>query len=263
MLAFFGVSRLGIPGYPQFSVYNLLQNAVLWNNSMHGPSLTLQQEIFGIPFLLIAFLLARRFGFVVYCLAAVYSIMAVEVSWMTFGIPTVNVVLMPFMVGMLAADPLLRPAIESVRPGAWWAVLAGLLVMRAFQPPWAITGLVANYAVAALLIAGLLHGRHGSLAAVLNRPVLQTLGRISLSFYLFNVPVLDLIWSFTNAWPFAKTHALEVGLGVGVLSMILTWPLAWISERWIERPSAAAGQWVWSAFHAAKPHGETMAAAAE
>ncbi len=67
---------------------------------------------------------------------------------------------------------------------------------------------------------------------------------MSFSFYLLNVPVLNLIWAFTDRWTWASQYALELGLCVGLLSVALTWPLAVASERWIERPAIAAGRMI-------------------
>ena len=40
----------------------------------------------------------------------------------------------------------------------------------------------------------------------------------------------------------ASQYALEVGLCVAALSVVLTWPFAVASEKWIERPAIVAGR---------------------
>ena len=60
------------------------------------------------------------------------------------------------------------------------------------------------------------------------------------------MPALRLIFAFTKQYHWTKTHALEAGLLVGAASVLLTWPVAVLSERWVERPSIEAGRWIWS-----------------
>jgi len=250
MVLFYGVSHLGIAGYPVFNLTQLADNASLWAISMHGPSETIQAEVLAVPFILVVYLLRRWFGVVAAVLALVYGIIAIETSWMVFGSTSMRIYLFAIIAGMIAAEPKLKPLISQISGRAcWWCTVAAV-VSRMFVSFNAISGLIAMVVAITMLVAGLLHGNRGSLAALLERPTLQALGRISFSFYLLNVPVLDLIWSYTNAELWAKTHALEAGLLVGVASIALTWPLAWASERWIERPSIAAGRWVWKAFRA-------------
>jgi peptidoglycan/LPS O-acetylase OafA/YrhL len=35
---------------------------------------------------------------------------------------------------------------------------------------------------------------------------------------------------------------VAAGIAIGLLSLLITWPLAWASERWIERPFASFGR---------------------
>jgi peptidoglycan/LPS O-acetylase OafA/YrhL len=179
-------------------------------------------------------------------LTFVYSVLAIDAPWKVFYLPNMHVYLFEFVAGMLVAEPMLRPLVVQAPSGTWWVAAAGLVFCRTFHFHASIAALIAVVIAAAALVAGLLHGRRGSFAAMLERPSLQALGRVSFSLYLFNVPILILIWAFTDrlAWP--KTHALEAGLGVGLAALIITRPLAWFSERWVERPSVAAGRWIWS-----------------
>ena len=246
MLLLLGVSRLGIGGYPVFGFTQFLQNASLWSMAMHGPSETIQAEVLAIPFILAAYLLRRRLGVLALVFACIYGLVAIETG-AAFGLPNMHIFLLPIFAGMLISEPMLKPLIAQA-PVPAWLCLAVLIFCRAFSYHSSISGLIAMEVAAAALVAALLHGRRGSLVSLLERPIPQTLGRISFSFYLLNIPVLYLIWAYTDglAWP--KTHALEAGLSVGALAIALTWPLAWASERWIERLSIAAGRWIWSSF---------------
>jgi peptidoglycan/LPS O-acetylase OafA/YrhL len=242
LLLFYAMSRIGIPGFPVFALSQFIANATLWEIPMHGPSTTIQAEVMAIPFILVAWLMRRRFGLpaLVFCL--VYSMLATDSgSWMVFHLPNMHAYLVAFMGGMLAAEPMLQPLMRQVPAEAWWGALIGFVLCRIFQSHASVTGLLAMVVVASLLVSGLLHGQRGSLAAMLERPLLQALGRVSFSLYLLNVPMLNLTLASTRLWTWPKTHALESGVAVGLFSLGLTWPLAWASERWIERPSVLAG----------------------
>jgi peptidoglycan/LPS O-acetylase OafA/YrhL len=226
----------------------------LWSTAMHGPSTTVQAEIMAVPFILVAWILRRKFGIALLALAFVYSVLAIVSAVMIFYLPNMHIYLFAFIAGMLLAEPMLKPLIAQAPAGTWWIALIGLVFCRTFESSMAITSLIAMVLAAAILVAGLLHGRRSSLTVLLERPIVQALGRASFSFYLLSVLVLDLIWSFTDRWSWPQHHALEAGLIVGVLAIALTWPLAWVSERWVERPSIAASRWVWSVLRAPLPN---------
>ncbi len=263
MVLFYAAGLLGIPGYPVFTAGKLLENAALWDMTMHGPSRSVQVEIMAVPFVLAAWLLRRRYGVALLGLALVYSILAIDGSWMVLHLPNMHAYLFAFIAGMLVAEPMLQPLIAQAPTGTWWIALIGLVFCRAFHPHSSLPALIAMVTAASVLVAGLLHGRQGALAALLEHPAVQALGRVSFSFYLFNVPVLYLIWAYTDRWAWPKTHALEAGLAVGALSLAMTWPLAWASERWVERPSVAAGRRIWMAIRGGSGQmtGEAMTSA--
>ena len=244
MVLFYGLSQLGIPGLPRFTPWQLLQNASLWAITMHGPSNTIQVELLAVPFILAVWLLRRRFGLPALALCLIYGVLALEAGWMVMFLPNMHAYLIAFVAGMAVAEPRLGPLLAEAPGGAWWGALAGLVLCRAFDPHALITSLVAMVLAAALLVAGLLHGQRGSLHRALERPAIQALGRVSFSLYLLNVPVLYAIWGWTDGRPWVARHALEAGLGVAFVSFAITYPLAWASERWVERPAVVAGRWL-------------------
>jgi len=246
MAIMYVLSQLGIPGYPIFGLREAVMNAALLQTLMHGPSTTIQVEVMAIPFILSIWLLRRRFGLAFLGVALIYSIVAMDAGCMVLYLPNMHAYLIAFVAGMLVAEPLLRPLIREAPAETWWATVAALVVCRLFQPHSSSFGLIAMILAAALLVGGLLYGQVGSLAVLLQRPVAQALGRISFSLYLLNVPVLLLLWALIARWTWPTTHALEAGLLVGAASLLLTWPLAWASERWIERPSVTASRLVWT-----------------
>jgi peptidoglycan/LPS O-acetylase OafA/YrhL len=244
MVLFYGLSQLGIPGLVRFTPWQLVQNASLWAITMHGPSNTIQVELLAIPFILAAWLLRRCLGLPALALCVVYGVLALEAGWMVFFLPNMHAYLIAFVAGMIAAEPRLRPLLAEAPGGAWWGALAGLVLCRAFDPQGLITSLVAMVLAAAFLVAGLLHGQRGSLHRALEHPAVQALGRVSFSLYLLNVPVLYAVWGWTDGRPWVARHALEAGLLVALVSFAFTYPLAWASERWVERPAVVAGRWL-------------------
>ena len=239
---FYVLSVVGIPGYPRFEFRQLLENATLFNISMHGPSTTIQAEVMAIPFILGAWVLRRKLGLPGLMMIFIYGILALEFSRLVFNLPNMHAYLFAFMAGMLAAEPMLYPLIHQVPATSWWLVLCALIFCRTFHPQSSLTALVAMVISAALLVSGLLHGQRGSLSRMLEGKYAQLIGRVSFSLYLFNVPVLYLLWAYTDTLVWPKTHALEAGFLIGLFSLVLTLPIAWASEHWIERWSVALGR---------------------
>ena len=246
MVFFYALSHLGILCYPVFSLHDPFLNSALITMTMHGASTTIQAEVMAIPFILIAWLLRRRFGLTALVSFFVYSIVAIEAAWSVFYLPNMHSYLFAFAAGMLVAEPGLRPLVKEAPAKSWWIALVVLVFCRMFSFH-SISTLIAMVVAAAAVVGGLLHGSPGTLTTLLQRPALQAFGRVSFSLYLFNVPIIDLIFAVTDRWPWSKTHGLEAGLLTGAVSLMLTWPLAWASERWIERPSVVAGHRVWAA----------------
>lgn len=241
LLFYFGISQIGISGYPNATVSQLVSNMLLIDTRYHGPSATLQAEMLAVPFLLAAWMLRKHFGLPGLIVAFAYGLLATQSKDLVFQLPRMHGYLMAFMVGMLAAEPGLRPLMRDVPPQSWWIALALTVFCRAFLPHTTMTLAVMTMA-AGFLVAGLLHGEPGSLSRFLERPVSQFLGRISYSVYLYNVPVLYFIWAFTDRHDWPKSHPLEAGLIVGAASLALTIPLAWASERWVEQASIRWGK---------------------
>jgi len=242
MILFYAESQFGIPGLIRFTPWHVLQNGSLWAITMHGPSNTIQTEVLAVPFILAAWLLRRRFGLPALGLCLVYAVLAIEAPGMVLHLPDMHAYLIAFIAGMIVAEPGLRPALEAAPGGAWWAALAGLVFCRTFVSHLALSSLVALVLAAALLVAGLLHGQRGSLHRFLQRPVIQALGRVSFSLYLLAVPVQYALWGWTDGQPWIARHALEAGLAVALVAFAITYPLAWVSERWVERPAVIAGR---------------------
>ncbi|MBC3190283.1 acyltransferase [Pseudonocardia sp. C8] len=130
-----------------------------------------------------------------------------------------------------------RPELTAgVRAALGWAgvlalVSCGLLLQvdRAF-PGWA--ALWPTLAAAAVLVAGRSGHRLG-VDRVLSGPVLRTVGDISFPLYLWHWPVLVLT--------LVHTGQSQLSLGAGTAVIGVSFVLAWLTHRCVERPIADLG----------------------
>jgi peptidoglycan/LPS O-acetylase OafA/YrhL len=99
-----------------------------------------------------------------------------------------------------------------------------------------------QHVAAAALVTALYYGKGGSFGVFLERPVSVFLGRISYSFYLFNVVFLEVICHYLRSQPWAVAHPIEVGLPTSLIIILLTIPVAWLSVKVIEEPSIRLGR---------------------
>jgi peptidoglycan/LPS O-acetylase OafA/YrhL len=259
MLLFWALKFLPIAGYPSFNLWQVLQNGSLTTIAMHGPSSTVQAELLAAPFIFAVWLSRRYLGPLAVVLSLTYAALSLESGPMVAYLPNMHAYLIAFVCGMVVAEPQVRMLVANIQPTAWWGFIFVLLFCRAFHPQSSLVGLLVMTGLASVLVAGLLHGAKGALTNFLESGPIQALGRISFSFYLLNVPMLYLIWAFTDRWDWTKSYALESGLVVGALSVAMTWPLAVLSERWIERPAIRAGRLISDAVlrHASHRRGAT------
>lgn len=246
MLAFFALSWAcrwaGARTFPLFAPWQLLDNATLYYAAMHGPSWSVQVEICAVPFLLLAEVLRRGLGATGLLLALIYALVAIEYPVLVLRLPALWPYLFAFYAGMLMGEPAVGKATARLHPASGPIALLLFLVARHITARAAVSGLVAQVAAGALLVACVAY-RRDALAAFLTRPVSLFLGRISYSFYLLNVIALYSCWAVVEAWvPAPSAHALAWGVLTGVVSVLLTIPAAALSERWVERPGIALGR---------------------
>jgi len=80
------------------------------------------------------------------------------------------------------------------------------------------------------------------LARFLSGPVSAYLGKISYSFYLWNVLFLNVVFAlrayFPASWP---AHPVEAGVITAILIIAATIPVADVSSRFIEAPGNRVG----------------------
>jgi peptidoglycan/LPS O-acetylase OafA/YrhL len=225
----------------------LWTNALLLDNPIQGESWTLQVEFLAIPFILLSFYCHR--------VAGTGGIVAAYLSiWLLFKTPWLSPYLghprfytLCFVLGFLSTTSAGAWVATQFPVRAWPLVLIVMLGARHVIPvrifatdidPIAI-GLL--FTSAGLLVTLLYYGRAGRLGLFLQLPVLAYLGRLSYSFYLYNIIIIRILCSVLVRHTSAKEHPLEFGLVTAAVIIAITVPIAHLSEKYIERPFIELG----------------------
>lgn len=232
------------------------QNALLVKIVMHGASWTIQAELLAVPFLLAAFFLQRSYGVAGLVVCFAYGLLAVEAPWLGFGIPSISATLYAFMAGMVIADERIREAFEGASAGTLALLISALFVCRLFVPLYSTTGTLAQVAICAALVGSVYGARKGAVVRFLVTPLPQYLGRISYSLYLLNVPVMWYVLVVLE--PYGFYAPLEVGILAGVLTTIISIPIAAFGERVFEQGGIRLGRALTSGLR--RPHPIAQAA---
>jgi peptidoglycan/LPS O-acetylase OafA/YrhL len=224
---------------------DLLVNLWLVRFPMHGATWTLFVELAAAPILLLCFFAMRRFGawallaFFAYALLAIFQYHALMFNSheLLGGVP--------FLLAGVAIDrgwltPLMR---SRLRVPVLLAALAALLGNVLFVSAYAdfklhYGGLLLSIP---LLVGGVYIARDGIVTRFLEAPWSQFFGRISFSLYLWNVPIFELLFVLINP-EFAHAHPIEVGMSVGIVTVLITMPVAHLSEIWLEQPCIHLGR---------------------
>jgi peptidoglycan/LPS O-acetylase OafA/YrhL len=122
-----------------------------------------------------------------------------------------------------------------------FAWLLFFILCRHIVHQQSLSALIAQTICCVLLIGAIANLQSSRLVSFLQSRPVQFLGRVSFSLYLLNVVVLFCLWSVR--WlSSSPNHALEIGLLVGFVSLVITLPFAHLSEKWIEQPGIALGR---------------------
>ncbi len=249
-MAFIGVfahllAAIHGPGIGHFgaalAIERVIDNALLIDTALHGPSWTIRVEFFAVPFMLAAFFLSRTFGVAALAVCLAYGILALQLPVLALKLPGLAPALFAFFVGMLAAQRWAATAFARPNARGAWLLLAAFLACRAFLDGGALALALAPPVIAAALVASVYHGQGEGLARLLSGRFLGFLGRVSYSLYLLNVPVLWLALLLLDGTGFGRGWPLEGGLLLGTAVAAATLPLAALSERYVERPGIRLG----------------------
>jgi peptidoglycan/LPS O-acetylase OafA/YrhL len=216
-----------------------LKNAALYEFGVNGVTWTLNIEMVAMPFLLASFFAYRLGGErALLCIAAIFYV-ALRAPWPHPPTLMFKFYWIYFALGMLITTSYGRRLAERL-PNAGWipALLIGIIAK----------GVPQQLAIA-LLVLILYYGRGGSLERVLRRPFSLFLGRISYSFYLFNVVLLSIVEHFLSPLPLANSHPVEIGLFAAIVVTLLTFPIAFLSVRLIEVPGIRLARYLLVACH--------------
>lgn len=217
-------------GWP-VSVEALLINASLFDFPVNGVTWTLNVEMVGVAFVLLAYLgwrLARLPGLLIGTLAI----------WLLFKIPNFPVATLfkgfwiYFVIGMLIPTNAGAAVAKHLPPLAIWPILLIAIVFKSTLQQVAI----------GLLVTMIFYDRAGRFGRFLDTSVSQFFGHISYSFYLYNFMVFVLIADLVRTKGLVGEHPIEVGLLTSVATVAATIPLAYFSTRFIESPGIVAGR---------------------
>lgn len=222
----------------------VVQNALLWNISVHGASWTIQAELIAMPFLLVALTLTALSGVLGAFLCFVYAVFAMRHPDLVGNVPWMPQFLAAFMAGVVVANASLKPMFSALaRQSVVIGAVLGLICVKLFFEVngWAVD--IVAVILCAMLVGGVYHENASMpFVRVLNSKPVQFLGRISYSLYLVNVPI---IWVFIYlSAPLGLDHlgALERGLITGLLVTACSLPIAAFSERIFERAGIRLGR---------------------
>jgi peptidoglycan/LPS O-acetylase OafA/YrhL len=229
----------------QFSHSAILENITLEGNAVLGVSWTLTVEMIAMVVILPVFFAVRAFGPVALLVAAAYAIVATDNPALVFDIQNFHVAMIAFIAGMALAMPQAGAFFSSFGRWTWITLLAVLVFTNHINSAWATSSVLLRVGAATLLVGSLRYARNAGLDEFLSNRVSQYLGKISFSFYLFNVPVMYAVFDIVPT--VAPKFAAVAGIPTGLLIAAITVPIAALSYRFVERPfmrlaSVALGQ---------------------
>ncbi len=221
-----------------FSGAQLLANAALIDFPLNGATWTLQVEMLAIPVMVVAGLLTGRWGVAGAVAALIAAFVVMRSGQLNFGFLFLVIFQFYFVAGALAWALSARQSENTRSFVPWWAILAAFM----FVNQLAISPTLAFYLRAGLagwLVAVLAT----SPSRVLQHRASVFLGKISYSFYLWNVLFMNLLFSFRDDFPpWMAQHQALSGLLLAIPIVIATIPLANFVYKHVERPGMALGK---------------------
>ncbi len=208
------------------TMQDFVANALLYDFRINGATWTINAEMIAPAFLLLCYAgyrAGREWGLAIVTFGLVYLLALPQfdgylvyfrISWLGFALG----VLIPTRIGEMAASVLPR--------WSWAAMLIVMIILR-----WPLREICI-----ALLVATIYYRRADGIDTFLSNRMSQFLGRISYSLYLFNVLFLELICDRMRQYPWAVAHPLEAGIGVALVVIACTIPVAYLSWACIEMP---------------------------
>ncbi len=249
LLLFWGSFTLLERTFPQtFKVY--FTQAELWDNlllrriAMYGASWSIQVEIVLAPFIFLAFVLQRAFGVFALVGIAAWAMVLQQNPTLLFDWQVVTGHLLPFALGFMVTSEIGSMTAHTMRTNTSIVVVVALILLRAFVPYAAWGAMFLHALCAYLIVAAIYHQSWPKIASLLSRGPMRFLGRISYSFYLLNPIFLQYFSALSYRYRDTRPEATYLGwaAAIGVAAVICTIPLAYVSERYIEKPFIRLGK---------------------
>jgi peptidoglycan/LPS O-acetylase OafA/YrhL len=216
-----------------FDPINVLLNMLMVRNDIDTAMWSLTVECAAIPLILGCFFGYQRFGY------APLLVLCVILFGLSFNGSYIHLLggftnlapLYAFVIGVLLHVMIVN-GLKADRVAVWATFSIALILFCWLRKQTAVVLLLGSLGSAGLIF--LIAANAGSrLFAVLDLSVIRFLGRISYSFYL-----LHLIGLTLATWTMPPSAILYFIFGVAY-----TIPMAWLSWRFIEKPSIALGRW--------------------
>jgi peptidoglycan/LPS O-acetylase OafA/YrhL len=239
-MAMLAVASHVVLGVAAPSARALGENLLLSEYGVNGATWTLHSELAMVPPLLVCFFLARRFGRLAVLGCVAYALLAFRFNVLLGGDFVLSYAL-PFALGGAAVESGLLDGLYRSRFAAPLALLAAAGTVLTFVLLADGVRFVPEVGLVTVAVGWVSAAPGGAVRRMLEAPVSRFLGRISYSFYLWNVPVFT-IMLFLVGLQHAKAHPLEIGLAIGAAATLVTIPFAYASERWLEQPCIALGR---------------------
>ena len=223
-------------GFPRVSFADVVANSFLLTTKVHGPSTSIQVEALATPFIILFALVYRFMGFVGAIVIFGLSIVAIQKPEIVFSLKNMHASVFVFFAGMLAAVPEARAIFSRAIGRDILLLLFVVFFFRHLVHLESLPALIAQTILIAALISRIMWGSPSSVVhAFLELPSSQFLGKINYSFYLINVPVLWILWyGWRDYKEFAEVGSIYAGLFTGLVSVLITIPLAYFSYQQIE-----------------------------
>ena len=208
------------------TMQDFIANALLYDFKINGATWTINAELIAPVFLLLCYAgykAGRDWGLALVAFGLMYLLalpqfdgylVLFNISWIGFALGA----LIPTRIGQIAASILPR--------WSWVAALIAAIILR-----WPLREIFI-----ALFVAAIYYRRADGIDAFLSSRISQFLGKISYSFYLFNVLFLELICDRLRQYPWAVAHPLEAGICVAAVVTACIIPVAYLSWAYIEMP---------------------------